>query len=553
MSSPVNASRQRLTLSNLTEPQQMRELNRQLEWIWTQLMGGLSKKSLSSGLQGVIDSKAEGEAVTSLETRITQTEEEIALKASSETVNVLSEQVSKNTSEIALVPGKITAAVNGQLTPEGVVIGSSISMDAQHVEINTPYFDVDVTGDAGDLHIDENGLSADTATFNTLNCDEVMKKYSGNMTLAADSDVSIIGAALNNKCLTGSMTITLNGDVNGQLELRGVVGRGNVTINGNGHTLNGHVWLNNNAINITITNLTISATGAQRGCVYASVCQSVVLRNCIFNSNSLSTSAGTSQGVRVYYSSLLMQNCEFYNSVDCNMVFGACTNAAVQNCKGDGTKCVYTDGASVKWSGTRPSGTWGKGIASLTTPADLTTLTISTGSATPAETPATTASFKANVTGTYYPSGHWINDNIIRQGHEGTGSSARRDYGCMWFSASSLKSKTIKSAALTIKRVAGKGRSSSVTMKLWTTSLTGKGGVMASSTLTSLGEIGKIANGETLTVSVPVSAIATIASGGGLVLYTEETANASGKTYSANYAHFDGTNGSAPVLTVTYQ
>ena len=90
-------------------------------------------------------------------------------------------------------------------------------------------------------------------------------------------------------------------------------------------------------------------------------------------------------------------------------------------------------------------------------------------------------------------------------------------------------------------------------MKLWTTTVTGKSGVMASSTMTSLGAIGKIANGETLTVSVPVSAIATIASGGGLVLYTEETANASGKTYSANYAHFDGTGGSAPVLTVTYQ
>ena len=444
---------------------------------------------------------------------------------------------------------KITAAVNGQLTPEGVAIGSGISMDAQHVEINTPYFDVDVTGDAGDLHIDENGLSADTATFNTLNCDEVMKKYSGNMTLAADSDVSIIGAALNNKCLTGSMTITLNGDVNGQLELRGVVGRGNVTINGNGHTLNGHVWLNNNAINITITNLTISATGAQRGCVYASVCQSVVLRNCIFNSNSLSTSAGTSQGVRVYYSSLLMQTCEFYNTVDYNMVFGACTNAAVQNCKGDGTKCVYTDGASVKWSGTRPSGTWGKGIASLTTPADLTTLTISTGSATPAETPATTASFKANVTGTYYPSGHWIGNSSLIQGRYDT----TRHYACMWFSASSLKSKTIKSAALTIKRIAGAGKSSSVNVTLYTSPVTGKSGNPTTNAV-SLGTLGKAGNGETVIVNLPTSAIAAIASGGALMLDPGDTANASGKTYSANYARFEGKDdGTPPVLTVTYQ
>ena len=87
MNGNVNASRQRLTLSNLTEPQQMRELNRQLEWIWAQLMGGLSRKSLSSGLQSVIDGKADGETVTSLSTRIEQAEDEIALKASNETVN----------------------------------------------------------------------------------------------------------------------------------------------------------------------------------------------------------------------------------------------------------------------------------------------------------------------------------------------------------------------------------------------------------------------------------------------------------------------------------
>lgn len=89
-------------------------------------------------------------------------------------------------------------------------------------------------------------------------------------------------------------------------------------------------------------------------------------------------------------------------------------------------------------------------------------------------------------------------------------------------------------------------------MKLWSTALTGKSGKPTDS-LVSLGEVGKIGNGETVTVSIPTSAISTIASGGGLVLYTEETTNASGKTYSANYAHFEGTDGSAPVLTVTYQ
>lgn len=440
-------------------------------------------------------------------------------------------------------------ATGWRQNPEELRIGSSVLMDEQHVEINAPYLDINVSGTAGDMHIDEDGVSGDTGTFEHFTCPEVMKNYAGNMTLAANSDVSVIGAALNNKCLTGSMTITLNGDVNGFLEIRGVVGRGNVTINGNGHTLNGHIWLNNNAVYVVVNDLTVSASGSQRGCVYISTCRSVSLRNCIFNSNSLSGSAGTSQGVRVYYSSLQMQNCEFYNTVDYNMVFGACADAAVQNCKGDGSKCVYTDGASVKWSGTRPSGTWGKGIVSLTAPADLTTLTINTGSATPTETPVTTANYTASMTGTYYPHGHWIGNSSLIQGRYDT----TRHYACMWFAASALKGKTIKSATLTIKRIAGAGKSSSVNVTLYTSPVTGKSGNPTTNAV-SLGTLGKAGNGETVIVNLPTSAIAAIASGGALMLDPGDTENASNKRYSANYARFEGKDdGTPPVLTVTYQ
>lgn len=40
-------SKQRTTLMALTEPQQIRELNRQLDWIWSQLLGGLTDDSIS--------------------------------------------------------------------------------------------------------------------------------------------------------------------------------------------------------------------------------------------------------------------------------------------------------------------------------------------------------------------------------------------------------------------------------------------------------------------------------------------------------------------------
>lgn len=444
-----------------------------------------------------------------------------------------------------------TKATAWSPNPNEVRIGSSILMDVNHTEIKTPYFDIDVSGTDGDMHIDENGISAGTATFKVINCPDLVKQYTGptTITLAAGADVSTLSNTLSNRILTGNVTIGITGEVSGALDLRGMGGHGCVTINGGGNTLNGYINLYCNSVPIEINSVKVSRA-TQRQCININDCVEVKTYGCIFNANA---SSGNAQGVRASYSKLFIQNCEFYNIPDSAMAFSYGTDALALGCKGVAAYCLWADGATVRMAGSRPSGTCSTGNPSFLLPADPSTITVNTGSAAPVETPVTTASFTATATGTYYPSGHWMNDNTIRQGYEGTGSSARKDYGCMWFGASALSGKTAKSATLTIKRIAGKGRSSSVTMKLWTTTVTGKSGTMASSTLTSLGEIGKIANGETVTVSIPTSAISTIASGGGLVLYTEETTNASGKTYSANYAHFEGTDGAAPVLTVTYQ
>lgn len=84
-------AKQRVTLTNLSEPQQMRELNRQMSWIWDQLLGGLSLKALNSSARAVIDSKASYEdtdelrgRVEKLSTNVLQTQEEIQLKAERE-------------------------------------------------------------------------------------------------------------------------------------------------------------------------------------------------------------------------------------------------------------------------------------------------------------------------------------------------------------------------------------------------------------------------------------------------------------------------------------
>lgn len=74
----MTGSKQRQTLFDLSSPQQMRELNRQLEWLWAQVLGGLPIKALNEEAQGVISSKvAKGEVISS----INQSAEEVAISA----------------------------------------------------------------------------------------------------------------------------------------------------------------------------------------------------------------------------------------------------------------------------------------------------------------------------------------------------------------------------------------------------------------------------------------------------------------------------------------
>ena len=737
MNGNVNASRQRLTLSNLTEPQQMRELNRQLEWIWAQLMGGLSRKSLSSGLQSVIDGKADGETVTSLSTRIEQAEDEIALKASSETVNALGERMSSAEtsitqnattiatkasqsdfdalgervttaeSEIKQTPNKITAAVSGVeiggtnllhgisvwgiidgegfgydssgasamgtyvaqndgsllvtnsgsnlrvshsdisvcpsevytvsaeykdvsgecahqfqmifldssgtfvgnavsegdkttladgwvksvftfTIPEGaaklapclrsgtdytlythqyyirhpklergnkatdwspnpnelrdVRVGSNILMDTEHTEISTPYLDIDVSGTEGDMHIDENGISAGTATFETLNCPDVVKStgsaiYSGGLQEAFN--------ALNGRFLTGNVTISLSADQYGTLMLKGVYGvNASINIVGNGHSINGALAVYNCKLtNVGIGGVTINGNGSSTPLVlmdagYVSVIGVTV------NGGGAGTAIDANYGTR-----LMMYDDGLYNAG--NLIrLGHCTEGSLVWLRGGScTNYLRADGARWTMSGTRPDGTYAQENTCLHAPENPDSLTIDYGTSQPPVTPVTTTSYTANVTGTYYPSGHWISNSSLIQGRYDT----TRHYACMWFNAGALAGKTIRSATLTIKRIAGAGKSSSVHVTLYTSPVTGKSGNPTTNAV-SLGTLGKAGNGETVIVNLPTSAIAAIASGGAMMLDPGDTENASNKRYSSNYARFEGKDdGTPPVLTVTYQ
>lgn len=424
-------------------------------------------------------------------------------------------------------------------------VGSNILMDINHTEINTPYLDIDVSGTEGDMHIDENGISAGTATFNTVNCPELVKRVTGrNITITTPSGLQAEFDRLSGGMVDGSETITLACDQYGDVTLRGMYGNyTNLTING-GYAINGMVTVVDcHAALVNFDNLTINCTTKDTVAVHNS--SYVRFGDCSLNASS------THDGIVLYGGAMaVVYNCGIYNAGNAlNLDWGS--RLDFLNLKGTARVYLWAKGCVVTGNGSRPSGEY-SGQNVISNYSDMATIAIDTGSGVTPPAAVTTASYTANVTGTYYPSGHWIkSDNVIRQGFEGK-TSTRKDYGCMWFDAGGLSGKTIKSATLTLKRISGRGRSGSVTLKLWTTTLTGKSGKPTDS-LVSLGEIGTIGNGVTETFNVPVSAISVIASGGGLVLYTEETSNASGKDYSRNYAHFEGTDGAAPVLTVTYQ
>lgn len=425
-----------------------------------------------------------------------------------------------------------------------VQIGSSILMDDEHIRMDTKHYEVNVSGENGDFHADENGLSAKVGNFETLTCPEIVKRVTGrNITITTPSGLQAEFDRLNGGMVDGSEIITLACDQYGDVTLRGMYGNNTALEIVGGYAINGNVTVVDcHAKKINFDGVTINSTAKDAVAIYSSAW--VRIGGCTLNT------ASAYDGVQIYGGSIVMAyNTGIYNAANAlNIDWGG--RLDFLDLKGTATTYLWAKGCVVTGNGSRPSGNYvGQNVISNWS--DMSTIAIDTGSGITPPTAVTTTSYTANVTGTYYPSGHWINsDNVIRQGFEGK-TSTRKDYGCMWFDAGGLSGKTIKSATLTLKRISGRGRSGSVTLKLWTTTLTGKSGKPTDS-LVSIGEIGTIGNGVTATFNVPVSAISVIAAGGGFVLYTEETANASGKDYSRNYAHFEGTDGSAPVLTVTY-
>lgn len=222
-----------------------------------------------------------------------------------------------------------------------------------------------------------------------------------------------------------------------------------------------------------------------------------------------------------------------------------------------GKACLVADTSTILMHGTRPEGDIQLSTC-LSVPANPSELTPFTGDgSSPSVTPTKLLTpITAHASSTYY-GGSWYSasDVNIRQGVMSMKGGDKVLSGCMWFDISSASGKTIRSATLTLTRLAGYGVSGDVDVILWGTKVTGRSG-RATSGAVSYGSIGAIGNGETKVFSVPVEAITALINGtmGGLMLQSTDTVTKAGKGYSRNYAMFAGAGTeNAPKLTITFQ
>lgn len=487
-------------------------------------------------------------------------------------------------SDVKLEEGKSVTAWSPSPDEPGAAIedGSSFRLNKNEIVASTQRFAVSVPGASGDslkMQITEEG-----AVFDHVEAPNVAKRYDGAATITVKPDATSAEIAaggvyrgltdafqqLNNRNLDYDVTINVQGDSygDGVIELCGVCGSSHgLTINGNGYSAVGSFRAANCPTRITINNLHFdwNSSGQRDYAADFDNCGSVELNGCVVNGMN-----GAARGLYLAWGTrAVLKNCEFYGATDSLIKAGDNVDLVVVDAKGAGAYFIWTDGANVKWSGTRPSGAWWQGLPSLVYD-DLSSHTVSGGSADiPEQLPSamsyTLAHSDSYAGGTVkswvweYPS-HPEDENDIRQGYTAT---VGRVYGCMWFDNAAIRSfaagATIKQATLRLTRMTGFGSARAAELRLMGTATEYASRSGAPGETTDYGVIGSILPGETLTITIPAAAASDLASGAinGLMLYSPDTAVDGGRSYSKNYAKLygetSGDESTKPVLTITKQ
>lgn len=429
--------------------------------------------------------------------------------------------------------------------PKEVIDGSRFVIRKEGVRIDTPEYDVNVSGTAGDAHFGADGLAVDI-----VNSPSVMPRYTGpaNLTVGGTVDgVRVFAtltdalAKLSGKFIPAPVTVTVTAGTytEGCIYMAYTEGAA-ITVNASGATINGRLDMSGVKCPFTVNGLKLKCANSHTVQLYS--CEDVRFVDCEITADktvnmyynvvygSRSNITLTRTGMYSGHAGLLLENlCSAFvdECVGGNNYYGM----FIRNGTQVGYATSYPLGLTTDLYSTADSEYRGSGAtAGGTTP-----------SAPEASTEATLA---LTASRTHDGSGWYSGTNVITQGKTSDGGVYK---GCMWFDVSAVSGKTITSATLTMYRNAGVGSGNPVTVRIGTMSNTGASGAVATVTENDV-VIGSVDQKEVLTVTngEVLAAVQQLASGAAKGLYIWGPA--------ASYAQFAGYgSGNAPVITVTYQ
>ena len=332
----------------------------------------------------------------------------------------------------------------------------------------------------------------------------------------------------------------------GKAALSGICGSGSVTILGRNSLIQGNVLLAQCTVPILIQALKVSAAegdGIEVRGTYAQV------NMCTLTSLADGCAISVRDGGR-----LKCGGCVLAGEV--TIVYADETSQSkFLNCTGEGR--ILNEGVMILDGSTPDGEITNRGFLKN----DSTTPTPIPPTVTP-PTPEATQTAQFDMTNSdSYAGGTWsfFEDADIRQGMVG---ESGRIYGCFWFDteamAAALSGKTVQQASLQMKMHSGVGRGVSVSVQLYGTDKAYDGRTGAPSLVKEYGTIGSAKPGEVNVMTIPAEAVRDLADGivRALVLRSDDAQKYEGRSYSKNYARFDGqtsgTEETVPRLTVIY-
>lgn len=369
----------------------------------------------------------------------------------------------------------------------------------------------DSSGEAEEkLRIDDDGLTAEDATFGTVHSDSVVStQAAATFTPANAGELQAFLDNLSNRCLLGDVNVDVRNITGGNFTVKGLSGSGQLVLNGNGTGVLNSFAIQNCHARVRLYNMTFSTTGTALD-VY---CAAVYLNGVTLNAK---------VGVQMDFAQAALYSCA-----------GTCTTV----CYSGPESSVHIYGSTIPYG--QPGMNGGEIYSSLAfanPPSAVETPTV------------TSASLAATSTRTW--NGGWISGNVLYQGKTGSDGSLRR--GCMWFDTSAISGKTIVSATLTLKRVDGIGGGGSVAVGIYgTTAALASGTPAVGTKYASV----SLANGATKSVDM-TAAVQALANGSikGLMVYDTQTGTYNSKNYTYGYCKLYGSSdGAKPVLNVTYK